>query len=54
MQASDGGVFNVDNASSATFSVLSIFEDNSVTAGHSGGAVYAGGKVRGCISDVPR
>eukprot|EP00904_Undaria_pinnatifida_P003178 jgi/Undpi1/12861/HiC_scaffold_7.g02528.m1 len=43
--ASNGGVFNVELGSSATINVPSAIEHNSVQAGYSGGAVYAGGKV---------
>eukprot|EP00904_Undaria_pinnatifida_P003162 jgi/Undpi1/12847/HiC_scaffold_7.g02514.m1 len=43
--ASDGGVFNVEHGSSAAIEVFPTFEHNSVQAGYSGGAVYAGGKV---------
>ena len=45
VQASDGGVFNVELGSSATIEVFPTFEHNSVLAGYSGGAIYAGGKV---------
>lgn len=45
-QESDGGVFNVGNGSSATFSVPTTFQSNSVAAEYSGGAVYVGGKVK--------
>eukprot|EP00904_Undaria_pinnatifida_P004723 jgi/Undpi1/14251/HiC_scaffold_9.g03900.m1 len=43
--AADGGVFYVESGSSATFMVPMSFEDNSLTAGYSGAAVYAGGNV---------
>lgn len=46
LQAADGGVFYVESGSSATFMVPMSFEDNSLTAGYSGAAVYAGGNVR--------
>ncbi|CAM9754853.1 unnamed protein product, partial [Sphacelaria rigidula] len=42
---SDGGVFFVESGSSAQFMVPMAFDHNSVSAGYSGGAVYAGGKV---------
>lgn len=46
LQESDGGVFNVGNGSSATFSVPMTFESNSIAAEYSGGALYVGGKVK--------
>lgn len=46
VQDSDGGVFHVESGSTARFEVPVSFESNSVTAGYSGGAVYAGGLVR--------
>lgn len=46
MQEADGGVFNVGNGSSATFSVPMTFKSNSVAAEYSGGAVYVDGKVK--------
>lgn len=54
-QESDGGVFNVGNGSSATFSVPTTFQSNSVAAEYSGGAVYVGGKVKHHYAlDMPR
>ena len=51
-QASNGGVFNVELGSSATFNVYSNFDHNSVQAEYSGGAVYAGGKVKQSLFDM--
>ena len=51
-QASNGGVFNVELGSSATVNVLSIFDHNSVLAEYSGGAVYAGGKVKQSLFNI--
>lgn len=49
MQESDGGVFFVESGSSAQFMVPMAFDHNSVSAGYSGGAVYAGGKVSNAL-----
>ena len=51
-QASNGGVFNVELGSSATVNVPSAFDHNSVQAEYSGGAVYAGGKVKQSLFDT--
>lgn len=49
-QDSNGGVFNVASGSSATFGNLIAFDGNTVTAGNSGGAVYAGGEVTALLN----
>lgn len=46
LQESNGGVFNVDSDSSATFGNAVVFDDDSVATPYHGGAVYAGGLVR--------
>ena len=51
-QASNGGVFNVELGSSATVNVVPTFDHNSVQAEYSGGAVYAGGKVKSSLFDI--
>lgn len=48
-QEAYGGVLHVDEGAYATFMVPVAFEGNSVTAGFSGGAVYAGGNVRDAV-----
>ncbi len=40
-------MFSVDSSSSAVFTQAMVFEDNSVVSPYHGGAVYAGGMVRG-------
>lgn len=49
MQESNGGVFSVDGDSSAFFGNAVVFDDNSVVSPYHGGAVYAGGLVRGLL-----